>query len=524
MALIARSSDEDLTDDEVYVGLLDHGLFAEKLPSYLTTAGLAEAIGTWLDSVIDEPDEKKLKNKLNDRAHDFIRFSVLRDINVPRHFGIPHPEAFALQALAIRKYWPKISKHNYKLKPPVSRLHVRRLSGGRIFELNYKGSRRFELEEEDSKWLAGQTHFVKVDISACYPSIYSHAIPWALHGKTKAKKDSTLLGRAGQPPLEGNLLDITTRNLSDRQTKGILIGPHSSNLVSEIILTRIDDDLRKKGYIRVRRYIDDYEYFASSYADAENFIRDLGLLLRDYELSVNEQKTSISSLPQPLEEQWRRELNRFSFPDDEIEFLTIRSFLDLALELAERYGKASPILYALKMVPTRLNDRAKRMFVQEAINLAILFPYLAQAMGPHVFDKFKHPGIQDQIVDFLNKLIEKARQKIYTDAIAHGLSYALRYNIALKLDQKIFEDIIGIDDCVVNFLLFEYANQQGLSHLRKRLKKRSNALKGGEIPRQDVDRQWLFVYQTWTEAELRGNGQGFLAELKKKKFKFGLTS
>lgn len=138
MAILARVPDENLTADEVYVGLLDHGLFGEKLPSCLTSLGLAAAIGTSFDSIINERDERRFEKKLNDCSHDFIHYSVLRDINIPRHFGIPHPEAYALQALAIRKHWQKIHAHSFKLKPPVSRLHVRKLPDGRIFEMNYK--------------------------------------------------------------------------------------------------------------------------------------------------------------------------------------------------------------------------------------------------------------------------------------------------------------------------------------------------------------------------------------------------
>lgn len=37
---------------------------------------------------------------------------------------------------------------------------------------------------------------------------------------------------------------------------------------------------------------------------------------------------------------------------------------------------------------------------------------------------------------------------------------------------------------------------------------------------RDQDRNWLLIYQTWTENELTGNGQAFLAMLKKAKFQF----
>lgn len=38
--------------------------------------------------------------------------------------------------------------------------------------------------------LIGKRYVVKADISTCFPSIYTHSIPWALAGKATAKKNS----------------------------------------------------------------------------------------------------------------------------------------------------------------------------------------------------------------------------------------------------------------------------------------------------------------------------------------------
>ena len=35
----------------------------------------------------------------------------------------------------------------------------------------------------------GKKYKVKADISTCFPSIYTHAIPWALVGKNNAKEN-----------------------------------------------------------------------------------------------------------------------------------------------------------------------------------------------------------------------------------------------------------------------------------------------------------------------------------------------
>lgn len=506
-----------LTGDDVLIGLLDYGLFCEKVPPCFTSKGLVAALGNSLDAVFTGPDERSLKDALNKCSHDYIRYESMRDINIPRHLGIPHPESYAVQALAIKKHWDEIQKHCAKPASQVSRVHVRRMGGGRIFEMNYKGTERFQLEEDEIRWMAGAMFVVNADISACFPSIYTHSIPWALHGRNEAKANRGLLA------LSGNLLDRCTQNTRDGQTNGLLIGPHASNIISEIILTRIDDELLRNGYKKLKRHIDDYEFYADSYDEAERFLHDLRLVLRDYELTVNEKKTGIHSLPRLNSELWVSELNRFNFPKGEdIKFSTIRSFLDLALELATTAGTSAPLNYAIKMVPERLNQRAKRLYVQEAINLALVFPYLAPILDKHVFDKYVHDGIDATIAEFSNKLIRLGIKKLYPDAIAHGLYYSLKYGIVLDMEQKVFEEMLQLDDCLVTVLLLEYANKQRITEVQTLIKKRlDNHLKSTE--KSDIDRQWLFIYQTWSENELRNKGQQVLADLKKLDFKFILS-
>jgi hypothetical protein len=354
---------------------------------------------------------------------------------------------------------------------------------------------------------------VNADISACFPSIYTHSIAWALHSRNDGKTNHSLLS------LYGNLLDKCTRITRDGQTNGLLIGPHASNIISEIILTRIDDDLLQKGYKKLKRHIDDYEFNADSYDEAEQFLHDLGLLLRDYELTVNERKTCIHSLPRPSSELWVNELHRFNFPKGEdIKFSTIRSFLDLSLALATTAGTSAPLNYAIKMVPERLNKRAKRLYVQEAINLTLFFPYLAPLLNKHVFDKYMYDGIDIRIAEFSNKLIRLGIKRLYPDAIAHGLYYALKYGIPLEMDPEEFDEMLDLDDCLVTVLLLEYANKQIIPKVQTLIKNRSDMLKSAK--KRGLDRQWLFIYQTWSEDDLRGKGQQFLADLKKLDFKF----
>jgi hypothetical protein len=509
-------TDSSLSPDDVSTGLLDFGLFAEKVPPCFTSKGLAELAAASYADIFDEPG--KLKDSVEKTSHDYIRYEAIRDINIPRHLGIPHPESYALQALAIKKHWEEIKAHCAKPSPAISRIHVRHVGGGCIFEMSYKGVERYQFEEDEIEWRSGARFVVKADIASCFPSMYTHSIPWALHGLDVAKK-STGLGK-----LYGNLLDKCTQNTRDKQTNGLLIGPHASNIIAEIILTSIDTALQAKDHKRLTRHIDDYTYYADTYEDAERFLKNLGLSLRTYEMALNEKKTRILPLPRPSSENWTQELQRFVFPKgEELWFSIIRSFLDLALENAQAAGTSAPLNYALKMLADKngerkLNPRAKRLYVQEAINLAISYPYLVPVLDKVVFDRYRYTGIDKKIANFAAALIGLGTKKLYPDTIAHALYYALKHKIAIPVTEAELLAVLPLDDCVVNVLLLEYAPQHGLKKLHKAVK--ANAMQLKSAGHRDQDRNWLLIYQTWTEKDLLGNGQTFLAKLKKAKFQF----
>lgn len=523
------STKEKLSPDDVLTGLLDHGLFAEKIPPCFTSVGLANIVTGAMGTLLDETDDDDLKKALDKRAHDYMRYEALRDSNIPRHMGVPHPEAYGLQALAIAKHWQAVATHCNQPAPTFSRIHVRHVGDGRIFEMNYKGGERFRLEEEEQQWMTGAQFVVEADIATCFPSIYTHSIPWVLDGKAAAKKSSSLT------KLPGNLLDKCTQNTRDRQTNGLLIGPHASNIISEIVLTQIDADLQAKGHLKIKRHVDDYRFYASTYEDAETFIKDLGLALRAYEMSLNEKKTKIVPLPSPSEADWVLVLNRHPLPkDQELKFSEIRAFLDRALTCAQAIGKSTPLNYAIKVLarshsknnpgdsdeapPRKLSLRAKRMYAQEAMNLALAYPYLAPMLDDYVFTPYWHSDLKDKIAEFATALVQIGLRKLYPDAIAHAIFLSLKYDFVIGLKDELFKEVVKLDDCIANVLLLEYAKVREREKLEKAVKRRANELKTAD--QRDKDKHWLLIYQVWSEVELKGRDQGFLAQLKGKGFQF----
>ena len=512
------STKEKLSETAVLTGLLDYGLFADKVPPCFTSEGLAAIASASMSVVLEETDDKKLKDSIDPRAHDYIRYEALRDINIPRHLGIPHPEAYAVQSLAIFRHWNEISTHCNEPKPAISRIHVRHTGNGSIFRMNYKGIERYQLEEDEIRWMAGVQYVVHADVASCFPSIYTHSIPWALHGKDVAKKST------GITALAGNLLDKCTQITRDKQTNGLLIGPHSSNIIAEIILTKIDSELQAKGYKKIARHIDDYTFYADTFDQAEKFVKDLGMCLRGFEMSLNDKKTRILPLPRPSTENWVQRLNRFVFPkDEEVRFWIVRSFLDLALECSQSAGKSTPLNYAIKALanrksPLKLNERAKRLYVLEAMNLALAYPYLAPQLDKHVFDRYGHDDLASQVAEFSSALARMGVRKLYPDAIAHALYYALKHGVALGLDDTEFKEIVALDDCITNVLLLEYATRYKRTKVVSAIESRANEIKAADS--REKDKNWLLIYQLWSVKDLKGNGQAFLAELKAIDFKF----
>ena len=495
------------------MGLVNYGLFNAKLPPCFTSEDLSSHVPKNLLSLITESDEKKLNKILKESRHDFIRYESLRDIKIPRQMGIPHPESHIVQCLVLKRHWKKIKNHCAKPQTSVSRIFAKKTSSKRIFRMNYKGKESSKNEVEDIQSMMGAYYAVLVDISNCFSSIYTHSIPWAMHGRNRCKNNHSV-------SLMGNFLDKATQITRDGQTNGILTGPDTSNVISEIILTQIDHNMIRKGYKQFSRDIDDYIFYAKTHAKAEDFIRELGMQLREYELILNSRKTEILHMPLPIKETWVRELNGFRLPSKGtiVRFGTVRALMDLALKLAHTAETDAVLNYAIKMVPKRLNNRAKRLFVQQAVNLTLLYPYLAPILDEHVFDKHHYDGIEKVIRKFCEQLLEIGIQKIYSDVIAYALYYSLKHDLQLSTSPDDLKKIIDIDDCLSNVLLLEYAKRHKIKNIREKIRREANKLKGMETREQD--RYWLLIYQLWREKTLNNEGQSFLAKLKRKKFEF----
>lgn len=136
------------------------------------------------------------------------------------------------------------------------------------------------------------SHCKLTDVSNCYPSIYSHAIGWAIHGREFLKEKKNRF----DDNLLGNQLDKLIRSSREGQTNGIPQASMLSHLLAELILgycdLKINRRLAKKVGVKVLRYRDDYRIFGASDSDCNAVLKIISEELIKFGMRLGAAKTS----------------------------------------------------------------------------------------------------------------------------------------------------------------------------------------------------------------------------------------
>lgn len=254
------------------------------------------------------------KRKYLPKVDNVINVQFPKTELADRTFGIINPEIHSDMAYLIARHWKTIIKTifhpenivcPYAFPIPVDRKNPgkigRQRSGRMIYEF-------IEMAEND---LATEAYkfrcLVKTDVKNFYPSIYTHSIPWALHGKNYIRKAK----RRYDYSFVGNKLDRLFQSANDQRTNGIPIGPVVSDLIAEIVLSGCDRVLsRKLKQFKIQdviavRYKDDYRILCKDESTAKSCVKALQSSLKEYNLELNEEKTTISPLPEGIFRPWK---------------------------------------------------------------------------------------------------------------------------------------------------------------------------------------------------------------------------
>src|SRR5574340_789364 len=232
-------------------------------------------------------------------GYDQVEYKLTRFNNLSRVLSVPHPLPYAKLCMALHENWEHFE---YIVENPSSYIKPCQHADGRVLVMNaYSDS--VEKANRHLRHSFGMLYRVETDIANCFPSVYSHALPWALVGLDAAKAakyDGTKWF---------NQIDKNLRACRRDETQGIAIGPGTSNIAAEALLAKVDEKLREKSF-SFTRYIDDYTCHCRTEEDAQDFVRNLEREAAVYKLQLSIKKTKVVRLPLPTKDSWLIELGQ----------------------------------------------------------------------------------------------------------------------------------------------------------------------------------------------------------------------
>lgn len=441
----------------------------DELPPIFTSLELKKSVAEDIRKVTLSKDRKKA-------GFDTIQYKATRFNNVPRLLSIPHPKPYIDICFEIYDNWNKIkhicSNPNSLIIP---RTHVH----GRVVIMDYETS--LEKRNRYYKFAFGRKFLAHADISNCFPSLYSHAIPWALVGFSRAKSNRNSSEWF-------NKIDKFFRLCSRNETAGVPIGPAISNVACEIVLERIDRELRKK--FKFVRFIDDYTAYCKTHEEAEEFIRRLSIKLMKYKLNLNIRKTEIITLPQAISPEWIGRMREIIPGDKEITSSKVSNILDTAVRLQRNNPDGSIVKYAANAIVRKLDDSSSVEFAKYVLKLCFHYPVLIPILKRPLTRVYKNKSYncKSKFIFLLKISIDYDR----SDTVCWLLYYLKLFHNDIPV--SIADKIINWGDCMSLSLLSEYPTHQG------KVIKFANKLNKQDL--YELDTYWLLLYQLYLKDKI----------------------
>ncbi len=495
----------EISSDELYDGLLGYGMFAEKLPPIFTSEAFLKYC-------------KSRPISFHQIEHDYISVNITRNNNKIRVMGIPNPMAYHFMCEFLSEKWDDIIEYfdattSYQ-SDKISRVHIRKCKDRKsLFKMNYDS---WKVDGEPHiDWRIGKNYVVKADISNCFPSIYTHALTWAIDGKETAKIESNMKIEKWSKDI-----DDFAMNLKNRETHGLLIGPHASNLISEIILTKVDQRLNQSNNNwKYTRHVDDYTCYVNSNDEAKLFLLELQRNLHEYDLTLNNNKSIIEKLPvNEAEDRFniiKRDISTVLINRNsqtikckdgkeyiKLNYNEVKNYLDLSISLSEREPlDIAVVTYAIKVLSNKekyiLSRNAKIYLYKTCLYLVGIYPYLWQVVYENVFDEINETNIKKRLSE---SALCNAIKSGNLESAYYAICSAIKYNYDIDLDMTW---VMDSNDCLLYLLSWLYAKKKKDKEFKERLKNKALQL---SLTVTEMERNWIFVYECLSKDELRNVG------------------
>ncbi|WP_413527615.1 RNA-directed DNA polymerase [Marinilactibacillus psychrotolerans] len=295
-------------------------------------------------------------------------------------------------------------------------------------DFNYQFTKKIE-----KRLLFGGNNLLSLDLSNFYHTLYTHSIPWVVHGKQKSKVNRTT-------GFENNL-DKIIQHCQYGETYGIPTGSITSRIIAEFYMCHIDLRLHNKGY-KYARYVDDIQFPYTIDNQREVFMSDFNALCREYNLVLNDKKTEINKFPFENDKQkteifsYFDDMNKNTKVDNWIK--QISQFLDLCMSEESNENKG-----AIKCIFSVPLNRFKYNKISTGV-LNQIFIKREKVTNFNVFEQFLDISLKDS--KLTNKFISFTEQLIESGVKQNSLKIIVkRY---FKENQTNFRNIL--ENCKEN--------------------------------------------------------------------------
>lgn len=407
-----------------------------------------------------------------------------------RPLALPHPGSYSSLSRLVAQSFRRLLKKAAGSKCTRSR-PIYLSDADRALRPATKPS---NLARERAVVRGGARYVLKVDISQFYPSLYTHAIGWAIDPKLRNRvnwKNSTFLGKK---------IDQALMDLQGKISQGIPVGNDISFLLAEVVLAEVDKALRLPHRTAIR-WFDDYEIACESIEEAERWLARLQSAMTAFRLKLNPSKTRIISLPDAALDGWQSELieaarRQLTRPSEML------SFFDRAFRLRAANEDAPVLNYALGLL-FRLRAPVDHVanIAQSSITQAMLAEPGSAQKGLALLTYWHANGLtldDELLTRTISQMVVQQRHRGFSSDVSWGLFFCLQKG--LRLSKKATDALTSCEDnCIVLQAL--HLRDDGL--LPKNFSSRALALasKQGELDGPD----WLLIYEAHRQNFTRTN-------------------
>lgn len=406
-----------------------------------------------------------------------------------RRFAVPNPYHYIKATKEIvdgeKEIESILKKSKYSLRAPIAG----KPAEGESYAM--KSNTAADTREAVEALYQSNQIEIRLDINTCFDSIYTHTIPWAIHGikiSKKFPKDKSLLG---------NRLDVSMQAMNYGQTNGVLVGNDLSRIVSEIILCTVDNQIQEKfPNIKCVRFVDDYYIYIKDTNDIQVIIAFIRKTLAKYQLTLNENKIQVNESPFIYGKTWLVGMQQAIM-------LKTSEFISWLINEYNKYKDPAILKYGLTVIDSKQHYSHKQWVSIQSriINLWVRYPFLA-----------------DRVFTILWNNKESLYKRSLKDAIYNVIDHSLLLGLDLELIWAVwFVKVFNIQisqECAIKILnskndlaiiiLLDILRTNGLDYkpmIQKELKTMLDYLKeedldeDGKPGRIPWSSHWILAYE-----------------------------